>query len=106
MTSIISTLCQHSLDTLQRVSSEAAEISDTVMKYDDLRTLIVQCVKNAQLPEQNSRMLDHMAKCCEGLIQSNDRAYEDWSACLTPYIESSDENQTKQIVENQCFLWG
>lgn len=34
-------VCQHSLDTLQRVSSEAAEISDTVMKYDDLRTLIV-----------------------------------------------------------------
>ena len=99
MTSIISTLCQHSLDTLQRVSSEAAEISDTVMKYDDLRTLIVECVKNAQLPEQNTRVLDHMAKCCEGLIQSNNRAYEDWSACLTPYIESSDENQTKQIVE-------
>lgn len=92
-------VCQHSLDTLQRVSSEAAEISDTVMKYDDLRTLIVECVKNAQLPEQNTRVLDHMAKCCEGLIQSNNRAYEDWSACLTPYIESSDENQTKQIVE-------
>jgi len=92
-------VCQHSLDTLQRVSSEAAEISDTVMKYDDLRTLIVECVKNAQLPEQNTRVLDHMAKCCEGLIQSNNRAYEDWSACLTPYLESSDENQTKQIVE-------
>lgn len=92
-------VCQHSLDTLQRVSSEAAEISDTVMKYDDLRTLIVECVKNAQLPEQNTRVLDHMAKCCEGLIQSNNRSYEDWSACLTPYIESSDENQTKQIVE-------
>lgn len=92
-------VCQHSLDTLQRVSSEAAEISDTVMKYDDLRTLIVECVKNAQLPEQNTRVLDHMAKCCEGLIQSNNRSYEDWSACLTPYLESSDENQTKQIVE-------
>lgn len=91
-------VCQNSLDTLQRVSSEAAEISDNVMKYDELRNLIIDCVKNSQLPEQHGRLLDHMSKCCEGLIHSNNRKYEDWSGCIAPYLDCPEEIQ-KKIVE-------
>ena len=91
-------VCQNSLDTLQRVSSEAAEISDNVMKYDELRNLIIDSVKNVELPEQHGRLLDHMSKCCEGLIQSNNRKYEDWSCCIAPYLDCQEEIQ-KKIVE-------
>ena len=92
-------VCQNSLDTLHRVSSEAAEISDNVMKYDEVRKLIVTSVEEAKMPEQNGRLLDHMAKCCVGLIQSNNRLYDDWSACLTPYLDCHQKTQTKEIVE-------
>ena len=92
-------VCQNSLDTLHRVSSEAAEISDNVMKYDEVRKLIVTSVEEAKMPEQNVRLLDHMAKCCVGLIQSNNRLYDDWSACLTPYLNCHQKSQSKEIVE-------
>lgn len=91
-------VCQNSLDTLQRVSSEAAEISDNVMKYDDVHNLIVTCVEETKMPQQNGRLLEHMSKCCVGLIQSNNRLYDDWAACLTPYLDC-EESQTKTIVE-------
>ena len=63
-------VCQNSLNTLQRVSSEAAEISENVMKYNELLEFIRETSKEEQIDE---RLLSHMARCCEGLTLSNDR---------------------------------
>ena len=63
-------VCQNSLNTLQRVSSEAAEISDNVMKQKDL----YECIKkySSEL-EVEDIILTHISKCCEGLVLSNNR---------------------------------
>ena len=46
-------VCQHSLDTLLRVSSEAAEISEAVMKHAELRACIeAACVGNGVQPSR------------------------------------------------------
>ena len=74
-------VCQNSLNTLQRVSSEAAEISENVMKYNELLEFIRETSKEEQIDE---RLLSHMARCCEGLTLSNDRKRENWVQCLEP----------------------
>jgi elongation factor 3 len=90
-------VCQHSLDTLQRVSSEAAEISENVMKQQEL----FDCVKNHCIPKNlnvEDIILTHISKCCEGLVLSNNRKHEDWSQCITPYLNGSDDS-INTIVE-------
>lgn len=83
-------VCQNSLDTLLRVSSEAAVISDNVMKKDELASYIQEsCESNGVI--LNSDLYMHMALCCEGLVLSNDRNYDNWSKCIQPYLESQTE---------------
>lgn len=87
-------VCQSSLDTLLRVSSEAAEISDNVMSQDDLKKCIADVCKEVNVDmENNSLLLNHMAFCCDGLVQSNNRKVEDWSQCLLPYLRCEEETE-------------
>ena len=91
-------VCQHSLDTLLRVSSEAAEISENVMKSAELvETVRKYCEQSDVICD--ALTLNHIGKCCEGLTLSNNRKYEDWDACITPYIQISDVDKVKTIVE-------
>jgi len=94
-------VCQHSLDTLLRVSSEAAEISDNVMKHAELRSCIESsCLENG-ISTISPNLLTHMASCCEGLVQSNTRKLEDWDQCLTPYLEGAGSPESiKKVVDH------
>ena len=89
-------VCETSLITLQRVSSEAAEISENVMKQSEL----FECVKTTCAKEMIT-VLDsictHISKCCEGLVLANNRKYDDWKQCIAPYL--SGENVEK-VVEH------
>ena len=90
-------VCQNSLDTLLRVSSEAAIISDNVMKKDELAQFIKQTCETNMIT-LNMELYMHMALCCEGLVLSNDRSYDNWSQCINPYLHSTiDINNT--IIE-------
>ena len=80
-------VCQTSLDTLLRVSNEASEISENVMKTAELKYCIEKSCEEEDFPSIDSRLLDHMANCCEGLILSNNRKREDWEQCLKPYLQ-------------------
>ena len=83
-------VCQNSLDILQRVSSEAAEISDQVLKQEQLYELIKsECQKNELVNDDLIYL--HVSKCCEGLVLANNRNHEDWQKCIVPYLHSSDE---------------
>ena len=85
-------VCQNSLDTLLRVSSEAAVISDNVMKKDELASYIQEsCESNGVT--LNTDLYMHMAMCCEGLVLSNDRNYDNWSKCIQPYLISQTEKE-------------
>ena len=85
-----------SLNTLQRVSSEAAEISENVMKYNELLEFIRETSKEEQIDE---RLLSHMARCCEGLTLSNDRKRENWVQCLEPYLSKVESEMKEKMVE-------
>lgn len=89
-------VCQNSLNTLQRVSSEAAEISENVMKYNELLEFIRETSKEEQIDE---RLLSHMARCCEGLTLSNDRKRENWVQCLEPYLSKMESEKKEKMVE-------
>ncbi len=82
-------VCENSLNILQRVSSEAAQISDQVMTQDELYSNI-QNRCNACNIECDNVVLLHMSKCCEGLILSNNRKYLDWYQCIGPYLQGSE----------------
>ena len=85
-------VCQNSLDTLLRISSEAAVISDNVMKKDELASYIQEsCESNGVT--LNIDLYMHMAMCCEGLVLSNDRNYDNWSKCIQPYLISQTEKE-------------
>ena len=80
-------VCQHSLDTLLRVSSEAAQISDNVMSHAELRACIEASCVGYGITEIVPKLFIHMASCCEGLVQSNNRKREDWNQCLEPIFK-------------------
>jgi elongation factor 3 len=92
-------VCQHSLDTLLRVSSEAAEISENVMKCDELDATVRKYCAEVDIVCEDLTF-NHIGKCCEGLTLSNNRKYEDWEACIKPYlpVDSNDE-RVKNVVD-------
>jgi len=90
-------VCQSSLDTLLRVSSEAAEISESVMKCDELvQTVKKYCAEVETVSDDLT--FQHIGKCCEGLTLANNRKYEDWEACIKPYLSDCDE-KIKSIID-------
>ena len=92
-------VCQHSLTILQRVSSEASEISESVMKYDELFAFIKEHISSSD-SSIDERLLSHMSRCCEGLTLSNNRKREDWEQCLAPYLSTLSKDVLKKIVES------
>ena len=95
-------VCQHSLDTLLRVSNEAAEISENVMKPAELKSCIEKSCEVQDLAAIDARLLNHMAYCCEGLVLSNNRKREDWEKCVAPYLQDiigANEETIKNVVD-------
>lgn len=91
-------VCQHSLDTLLRVSSEAAEISESVMKRDELDATVRKYCAEAEIVCEDLTF-QHIGKCCEGLTLANNRKYEDWEACITPYLSGDCHEKVKTVVD-------
>jgi len=90
-------VCQNSLDTLLRVSNEAAQISESVMKQPELLECVKKFTSNENVNVEEDHLI-HISKCCEGLVLSNNRKHEDWYKCIFPYI-NGDEETIKKIIE-------
>jgi len=90
-------VCQHSLDTLLRVSNEAAQISENVMKQTEIFNCVKKHCEDNEL-ETPEIILTHISKCCEGLVLSNNRKYNDWEQCIGPYLVGEQEI-IKKIIE-------
>ena len=90
-------VCQNSLDTLLRVSNEAAQISESVMKQPELLECVKTFTSNENVNVEEDHLI-HISKCCEGLVLSNNRKHEDWYKCIFPYI-NGDEETIKKIIE-------
>lgn len=90
-------VCQHSLETLERVSSEADVLAANVFTFEQL----VECT-NAKLTEQGVKeaskyavVVDHICKALHFLVLGDNRTVEDWETCIMPYIKSIVGNETK-----------
>tara|TARA_X000000950_G_scaffold272441_1_gene354995 strand:+ start:262 stop:3324 length:3063 start_codon:yes stop_codon:yes gene_type:complete len=90
-------VCSKSLETLQRVSSEAAEISSTVLKKEELAELIID-----NLPANDNIfkniIVNHVAECCDINLKGNIRNIDLWRPCVEPYLKfmfSSEEEYDK-----------
>lgn len=94
-------VCENSLNTLQRVSSEATTISDNVITIDELKTLIKEKTSNHVKCEISSNLLDLITLCCHGLVLSNNRKYEDWNACMHDYFIHlwNETNNMEEIIK-------
>ena len=84
-------VCQTSLDTLQRVSSEAAELSDKVMDLDQLK----ECINGALKTEgkcadaaKYSKIVDFIAKACLFLVLADNKSIDEWTTCIVPYVKA------------------
>ena len=91
-------VCQHSLDTLLRVSNEAAQISANVMTQPQLLTCIETHSNNLNIIVSREH-LTHISKCCQGLTLSNNRKFDDWNNCIRPYL-IGDESSLTTIIQN------
>lgn len=91
-------VCQHSLDTLLRVSSEAAEISESVMKRDELETTVRKYCTEVDIVCEDLTF-QHIGKCCEGLTLANNRKYEDWESCIKSYLPGDCDEKVKTVVD-------
>ena len=82
-------VCQTSLDTLQRVSSEAAEISSSVMQKEELETIIYDNIPACMIEnrERMSVLIKHVSMCCDVNLRGNVRNEEAWKKCLDPYLK-------------------
>ena len=80
-------VCTKSLETLQSVSSEAAEISNNVMKREELCELMMSHIPVNENNKNLSKIVEHSSKCCDGNFQNNIRSEETWKKCIDPYFE-------------------
>ena len=88
-------VCQTSLDTLERVASEASEISTQLMTHDELRNLIQQHT-SCDVPE----IIDLSTRCCYGLILQNNRSPQAWRDCIYPYFQHISSIDIDTIITN------
>jgi len=100
-------VCESSLETLQRVSAEAAVISDNVISIEGITGLIVKTL-STEVPESFktcdfiSNLVSHSAKCVEELVQNNIRDRSAWNESLEPYFNTligKDETLRNKIYD-------
>ena len=80
-------VCQSSLDTLQRVASEAAILAEDVFKYEDLVASINKAItKHGRDASKYNVVVDYMAKGAHFLVLADTRNKEEWDQCLLPFL--------------------
>merc|ERR1711871_1314682 len=101
-------VCQTSLDQLERVSSEAAVLSADVMSESQL----LECLNSTfakhgvvDVPKYLT-LITHMAKCCHGLVQADNRQTGDWSSSIVPYALGFVSEATAVDVSTEVTTMG
>eukprot|EP01035_Chromulina_nebulosa_P016904 gene16904-22393_t len=94
-------VCQDSLNTLQRVSSEAQVLSDAVFTFEQLVESIYKALSKAGVAEPShfSLLVEFMSKGAHFLVEGNNRSKEEWEECLLPYLKAV----VSEEVANQVF---
>ena len=101
-------VCTHSLETLERVSNEAAVLSDAVMNLDQLIEAIKSSLSKHGVADVSKydTLITHMAKCCHGLVLADNRATGDWSASIVPYATGFVSQEVASTVSDEVTVLG
>lgn len=102
-------VCQDSLNTLLRVSSEAAVLSGAVFTHDQLVESINKALTAAGVANvaAYSLLVDFMAKGTHFLVLGDVRNKEEWEQCLLPYLSAIVPDATKaQAVADAVIVEG
>ena len=83
-------VCQDSLNTLERVSSEANVLSDAVFTQEQLveslnAALVANGVKDIA---KNAVLVTHICKALHFLVLGDNSNADDWSSCVVPYVKA------------------
>lgn len=96
-------VCEHSLETLLRVSSEAAVLSDAVFNYDQMKASIEGALTAngvANVAAYN-KLVDHVTKNSLFLVLADDRRVEEWEAVLVPFLPAIVSGDAVKAVAEQ-----
>jgi len=74
--------CQLSVDTLERVASEAAAASADILDLEGITAVVTKEFGSASGLET---LMTHIAKCCHALIAADDRTAAHWNLAIAPY---------------------
>lgn len=91
-------VCKTSLDTLQRVASEASEISKDILSEDELIAFI-----ESQVDVANCKiLLQHVGKMCYGNVLGNVRNMDEWKECMVDYLDVlfEDKDKMNTVIQN------
>ena len=91
-------VCKTSLDTLQRVASEASEISKDILSEDELIAFI-----ESQVDVANCKiLLQHVGKMCYGNVLGNVRNMDEWKECMIDYLDVlfEDKDKMNTVIQN------
>jgi len=91
-------VCKTSLDTLQRVASEASEISKDILSEDELIAFI-----ESQVDVANCKiLLQHIGKMCYGNVLGNVRNMDEWKECMIDYLDVlfEDKDKMNTVIQN------
>ena len=91
-------VCMTSLDTLQRVASEASEISKDILSEDELIAFI-----ESQVDVANCKiLLQHIGKMCYGNVLGNVRNMDEWKECMIDYLDVlfEDKDKMNTVIQN------
>lgn len=101
-------VAQHSLDTLQRVSSEAAVLSDVVATEEDLVKFANESLTKAGVedPSKYKLLVEYMSKGAHFLVLGNNRARDEWEECLLPYLKAVVSEEVANTVAGEVIAQG
>jgi len=91
-------VCKTSLDTLQRVASEASEISKDILSENELIAFI-----ESQVDVANCKiLLQHVGKMCYGNVLGNVRNMDEWKECMVDYLDVlfEDKDKMNTVIQN------
>lgn len=100
-------VCRHSLETLLRVSSEAAVLSDAVASEADLINFINAAASKAGVDAtKHKTLVEFMSKGSHFLVLGNNRNKEEWEECLVPYLKAFVPADKLQAVTDEIITQG
>lgn len=98
-------VCEDSLKTLLRVSSEAQVLSDAVYTLEQVNESINKSLSKNGVAEvsQYAVLVDYMSKSAHFLVLGDIRNKEEWEQCILPYLKSIVKEDIIQVVADEVI---